>query len=211
MSAPRRHRGRQAAAVALLALLAACGPSDLGSRAKAPPPLLAAEYPLDDYGLSLRLPAGWQVSARPGALRWQAVPIENGQPVPGVYFLIARDTAQSVPGLPPTPPAGLGSFVDHSEALARKDSRRYRIAATGTVALDGRKAIWHERAYATYTTARRSYSVMTVRGDHGYLLSGSAPEGQYRRWEPAFRAIAGSLRWREPVDAAAVEPSFDPD
>lgn len=179
------HRGL-AAALALL----------LGACTQAAPVMLAAEpHALDDYGLALRLPSGWQVREREGGLRWQARPLDHGQPVAGVYFLVDRDSARvASEGLPEIAPT-LDSYVTRSEALARKDSRRYGIADEGRLLLDGLPAVWHLRAYASYTMARRSYAVMTVRGRNGYLLAGAAPEADYARWDGTFRAIAASLRW----------------
>ncbi len=183
--------------MAVRRLLAALILLSLAACTKPVPVVLAAgEYRLDDYGLSLRLPAGWRVQERAGGLRWQARPEEAGQPVRGVYFLIDRDAARAAQeGFPETAPT-LDSYVARSEELASRDSLRYRIAAGGPLSLDGIAAIWHERAYASYTMQRRSYAVMAVRDRYGYLLVGSAPDADYRRWEPAFRAIVNSLHWQ---------------
>ena len=160
-----------------------------------PVALADAEHRLDDYGLSLRLPPDWQLHEREGGLRWEARPLANGQPVPGVYFIVDRDAAREPADGLKAPQPTLDSYVARSEQLASHDAYRYRLADQGRLLLDGLPAVWHERAYASYTMQRRSYAAMTVRGQYGYVLVGSAFEANYRRWAPTFEAIAASLRW----------------
>lgn len=171
-----------------------------------PVPLDEAEHRLDDYGLSLRLPPGWQLREREGGLRWEARPLADGRPVTGVYFIVDRDAARA-PGNGEAPAPTLDSYVARSEQLASRDAYRYRLADQGRLQLDGVPAVWHERAYASYTIERRSYAVMSVRGAYGYLLVGSALAADYSRWAPSFRAIAASLRWlpaSEPDSASRI-------
>ncbi|MFX8289608.1 hypothetical protein ABTL40_19875, partial [Acinetobacter baumannii] len=78
------------------------------------------------------------------------------------------------PGNGEAPAPTLDSYVARSEQLASRDAYRYRLADQGRLQLDGVPAVWHERAYASYTIERRSYAVMSVRGAYGYLLVGSA-------------------------------------
>jgi hypothetical protein len=177
----------------------------------APVLLTASEYVLDDYGFSLRLPEGWRVMENSGGLRWQARPYESGQPVPGVYFLVDRDMARPASaGFPEVAPS-LDSYVARSEELAQRDALAYRVAATGAIDLDGVKAIWNERAYASYTMKRRSLAVITVRGNYGYLLTGASTDATFQRWQPSFRAIAASLRWRSSTAGSTPASGAEPD
>jgi len=185
----------------------------LAAACSKPEPVLltASAQVLDDYGFSLRLPEGWRVTENRGGLRWQARPYESGQPVAGVYFLVDRDMARPASaGFPEVAPS-LDSYVARSEELAQRDALAYRVAATGAIDLDGVKAIWNERAYASYTIKRRTLAVIAVREKYGYLLAGSSTDTAFRRWEPSFRAVAASLRWRKTGGDPAPPSQAQPD
>lgn len=201
MRASRRRRGPALGAL-LIALLIG-GLSTACSRSPDPQP--TAEVRLADYGLSLRFPEHWQLRENEASLRLLARPLQDGRPVPGVWFIVARDRARDAPaGLVAAPPE-LSTYVERREALARKDVLDYQVIGSGGLRLDGIEAAWRHRRYASYTSRFEAYSAMAVRGRYGYELTGAAPSAGYAAWEPSFTAIVRSLRWLpEPPESAPV-------
>lgn len=147
---------------------------------------------LPEYGLTLELPASWQVQESSEGLRLFARPVgADGAVVRSAYFTLTRDDRRTG-----APLADLENYVQFKERQAQHHVARYERLAQDRASLGGVLAVRQERLYASRTQEKRALVLMAVAGDHGYTFVGAAAPRDYATLRPQFERVLASIRWQ---------------
>lgn len=182
-----RVLARRAAAVAILALLSACGRPDAESAPPAAEPAGATRYTDAAGRFSLALPQDWQT-----------LPDYQGTAVTSFGQAAAEDGMRPVINVTTErldPPVALEEYAQQSRARLEAAFYGLEVSDSGDGTLGGEPARWLLVNYTVEGQAVTALMTYAVVGSQAYAVTALAEPEHFRELAPRFKELVGSFRF----------------